>query len=138
MLTLTKPAELTINFIRKGVAMKSHLYYYRALVKYVYDGDTITADIDLGLHAWVHDEKIRLSRINTPELKGDEREQGLIARDYLRELIDGKEIFLQTIKDDKGKYGRYIAELWLEQTPNEWINVNDLLVEQGYAQYVTY
>ena len=118
--------------------MKTHLFYYRALVKYVYDGDTITTDIDLGMHAWIHDEKIRLARINTPELRGDEREQGLRSRDYLRELIDGKEIFLQTIKDDKGKYGRYIAEIWLEQTPNEWVNVNDLLVEQGYAQYVTY
>jgi micrococcal nuclease len=31
--------------------MKSHLYYYRALVSYVYDGDTCTVDIDLGLHA---------------------------------------------------------------------------------------
>jgi len=118
--------------------MKSHLYYYRALVKYVYDGDTITVDIDLGLHAWVHDEKIRLARINTPELRGDEREQGLISRDYLRGLIDQKEIYLQTIKDAKGKYGRYIAEIWLEQPSDEWINVNDLLVQQGYAQYATY
>jgi len=122
----------------QGAAMKSHLYYYRALVKYVYDGDTITVDIDLGLHAWVHDEKIRLARINTPELRGDEREQGLISRDYLRGLIDQKEIYLQTIKDAKGKYGRYIAEIWLEQPSDEWINVNDLLVQQGYAQYATY
>ncbi|MCI0505719.1 MAG: thermonuclease family protein [Gammaproteobacteria bacterium] len=118
--------------------MKSHLYYYRALVKYVYDGDTITVDIDLGLHAWMHDEKIRMARINTPELKNDEREAGLKSRDYLRGLIEGKEIFLQTFKDEKGKYGRYIAEVWLEQSPNEWINVNDLLVEKGYARYASY
>ena len=118
--------------------MKSHLYYYRALVKYVYDGDTVTADIDLGLHAWVHDEKIRLARINTPELRGDEREQGLQSRDYLRELINDKEILLQTSKDEKGKYGRYIADIWLEQAPNEWININDLLVEKGYAKYASY
>ena len=118
--------------------MKSHLYYYRALVSYVYDGDTCTVDIDLGLHAWVHDEKIRLARINTPELRGEEREQGLLARDYLREQIDGKEIFVQTMKDDKGKYGRYIGEIWLEKSANEWVNVNDMMVENGYAQYVTY
>ncbi len=118
--------------------MNSHLYYYRALVKYVYDGDTITVDIDLGLHAWVHDEKVRLARINTPELRGEERDQGLQSRDYLRELINGKEIFIQTIKDEKGKYGRYIGEIWMEQSPDEWINVNDLLVERGFASYVTY
>lgn len=118
--------------------MKSHLYYYRALVKYAYDGDTITVDIDLGLHAWMHGEKIRLARINAPELTNEEREAGLKSRDYLRGLIEGKEIFLQTFKDEKGKYGRYIAEVWLEQSPNEWINVNDLLVEKGYARYASY
>jgi len=118
--------------------MNSHLYYYRALAKYVYDGDTITVDIDLGLHAWMHEEKIRLARINSPELKGAERELGLKSRDYLRELIEGREIFLQTIKDSKCKYGRYLAELWLEKAPNEWINVNDLLVETGHAQYAEY
>ncbi|MGD8567519.1 MAG: thermonuclease family protein [Gammaproteobacteria bacterium] len=119
-------------------AVRSHLYYYRALVSYVYDGDTCTVDIDLGLHAWVHDEKIRLARINTPELRGDEREQGIVARDFLRQQIEGKEIFIQTQKDDKGKYGRYIGEIWLETLPGEWVNVNDMLVEKGYAQYVTY
>lgn len=118
--------------------MKDALYKYLAKVTYVYDGDTITVDIDLGLKTWVHNEKLRLSRINTPEVRGDERESGLRSRDFLRELIDGKEIYIATEKDKKGKYGRYLAELWLEKTPNEWINVNDLLVEKGYAEYKSY
>ena len=118
--------------------MKDALYKYLAKVTFVYDGDTCTVDIDLGLSTWIHNEKIRLARINTPELRGDERESGIKSRDFLRELIDGKEIFIETSKDSKGKYGRYIGELWLEKTPDEWINVNDLLVEKGYAQYVSY
>ena len=118
--------------------MKDALYKYLANVTYVYDGDTITVDMDLGLKTWVHNEKLRLARINTPELRGDEREAGLKSRDFLRELIDGKEIFVSTEKDKKGKYGRFIAEIWLEKTPNEWTNVNDLLVEKGYAEYKSY
>ena len=47
--------------------MDAGLYRYRALVRSVYDGDTCTVDIDLGLGCWVHGEKIRLYRINAPE-----------------------------------------------------------------------
>ncbi len=118
--------------------MKDALYKYLAKVTFVYDGDTCTVDMDLGLNTWVHDEKIRLARINTPELRGDERDQGLKSRDFLRELIAGKEVFIETEKDKKGKYGRYIGEIWLEQSPDKWINVNDLLVEKGFAEYKEY
>jgi len=42
--------------------MDEHLYYYRAEVQSVYDGDTCTLNIDLGLGTWAHHEKIRLAR----------------------------------------------------------------------------
>ena len=118
--------------------MKDFLYQYRAIVVYVYDGDTITCNIDLGLNTWVHHEKLRLARINTPELKGSEREAGLRSRDFLRESIHEKEIMIHTAKDKKGKYGRYIAEVWLESPQNNWTNVNDLMVEKGFALYHDY
>jgi len=54
-----------------------NLYYYRARVTKVYDGDTITVDIDLGFHVGLKSEKIRLYRIDTPEVRGPEREQVL-------------------------------------------------------------
>ena len=65
--------------------MKENLYYYRAVVVSVYDGDTCTVDIDLGLNTWVRGEKLRLYRINAPELRGPERPEGLKSRDFLRE-----------------------------------------------------
>ena len=53
--------------------MKSNaLYHYRAVVISVYDGDTCRMDIDLGLDIWQKNEKIRLVRINTPELRGND------------------------------------------------------------------
>ena len=57
-------------------------------------------------------EKLRLHRINASELRGKERPKGILSRDFLREKIDGKEITIETIKDKKGKYGRYLAEIW--------------------------
>ncbi|MBT3250667.1 MAG: nuclease [Candidatus Marinimicrobia bacterium] len=103
----------------------------------VYDGDTCTVDIDLGLGTWVKGEKIRLSRINAPEIRGDERKKGLASRDALRELIYGKDILLQTIKDKKGKYGRYIGEIWIQHNDSK-INISDWLVSNNYAVYRDY
>ena len=117
--------------------MKDNLYHYRAIVRAVYDGDTCTVDIDLGLATWIHGEKVRLYRINAPELRGDEREAGLRSRDFLRSKIEGKEVFINTVKDKKGKYGRYIADIWFEEN-GTWLNVNDLLVQAGHAIYQEY
>ncbi|MCF6323733.1 MAG: thermonuclease family protein [Gammaproteobacteria bacterium] len=110
-----------------------NFYIYKAVITSVYDGDTVTADIDLGLKTWVKGEKLRLNRINTPEVRGAERTQGLISRDWLRERILDKEVVVQTSKDKKGKYGRYLAEIILDH-----ININDQLVEEGLAEYKVY
>jgi len=112
---------------------KDGIYTYKAKITSVYDGDTVTADIDMGLKIWAHGEKLRLHRINTPEIRGDEREQGLVSRDWLREKLDDQEVMIQTIKDKKGKYGRYLAEIYLDG-----VNINDLLVTEGLAEYKEY
>ena len=118
--------------------MRQNLYHYNAVVTAVYDGDTCTVDIDLGLHTWLRGEKIRLSRINAPELKGKERPKGLISRDFLRGQILNKTILLETIKDKKGKYGRYLGEIWLMNSKGKYTNINDILVKKGFAVYKEY
>ncbi len=114
------------------------LFHYRAHVTAVYDGDTCTADIDLGLGVWLRGEKLRLNRINAPELRGADDAKGKAARDYLKSLVDGKDVLLQTIKDRREKYGRYLAEIWLEQKDAPPLNVNDALVTAGQARHQTY
>lgn len=118
--------------------MNLQLFTYSAIVTDVYDGDTCTVNIDLGLHTWIQGEKIRFNRINTPEVKGDERTDGLKVRDYVRELILNKKIILNTIKDKKGKYGRYLGEIWTEDENGEFFNLNDHLVTKGFAVYKEY
>jgi micrococcal nuclease len=107
------------------------MYEYKAIVTKVYDGDTITVDIDLGLHIWVHGEKIRLFGINTPEVRGEEREAGLVSRDRVRELIMGQTIILKTRKDKSGKYGRLLGEIFMDGVER---SVNQILVDEGLAE----
>ncbi|MCA8998960.1 MAG: hypothetical protein KDA80_18315 [Planctomycetaceae bacterium] len=59
---------------------------------------------------------LRLTGINAPETRGDERPQGLAATRYLESLLDDligetRELTIRMQKDLTGKYGRYLAEL---------------------------
>lgn len=114
------------------------MYEYRATVVDVYDGDTIRAIIDLGFGVQLRGEtgkgvSIRLAGLNTPEIRGEEREQGLISRDRLRERILDKEVIIKTFKDEKGKYGRYIGEIFIEEE-----SINEWLITEGLAERVEY
>ena len=112
-------------------------YIYKATVDSIYDGDTIRCTIDCGFGVNLNNQKIRLYGINTPEIRGIEKEKGKISRDALKNKIDNKEIILKTIKDKKGKYGRFLAILYIKED-NKCINVNQWLVENNYAKYIIY
>jgi micrococcal nuclease len=108
-------------------------YRYRAHVLKIYDGDTITVRVDLGFHVQIT-QRLRLARIDAWEVRGEERPAGLIARDWLRSQILGRDVIVQTVKDATGKYGRYIAEV---ETLGG-ANLNDALVANGHARYRDY
>ena len=108
-------------------------YIYNAFVKSVYDGDTITCDVACGFGVELKKQKIRLYGLNTPEVRGEEKEKGIIVRDKLRERILEKNIQLKTIKDKKGKYGRYLGIVYLEGE-----NINDWLIENNFAKKMEY
>ena len=123
--------------------MKQTLYYYKAIITDVYDADTVTASIDLGCGVWLQGQKLRLYGINAPEMRGSEKPQGIISRDWLRKQIipynDSKGyIMIQTIKDKTGKFGRLLAVLYKQDKPDEWINLNELMVGLGYAVFKEY
>ena len=114
------------------------MYEYRAKVISVYDADTIRVNVSLGFGVENNGlngkgMKLRLFGIDAPEMRGEEKEQGKRSRDYLRGLIDGKEIIIKTVKDRTGKYGRYLAHIYLDG-----LYINDYLVDQGYAIYKKY
>jgi len=120
-------------------------YHYRAEVVSVYDADTITVSVDLGFKIKV-EQVLRFSRIDAWEVQGPERPRGIVARDWLRGVLtEGTKIFVQTIKDKQGKYGRYIAEIFVESPKHPegsgelfFRNLNDELVSLGHAEYKDY
>ena len=101
------------------------MYNYQAQVTQVHDGDTVTADIDLGFGTWLKGQKIRLAGLNAPELRLPE---GAISRDFLANLVTGRAVMIDTIKDRKEKYGRWLGVLWVGK-----VNVNELLIAKNLA-----
>lgn len=118
---------------------ENYLYHYKAKVLEIYDGDTIRVELNLGFGLiWRGSDnrgiEIRLFGLNTPEIKGSEKEKGTISRDKLREQILGKEITIKTIKDSKEKYGRYLGIIIKE----DGTNINDWLISEGLAEKKNY
>lgn len=109
------------------------MYEYNAFVTKVYDGDTITVDIDLGFGVELKKQTIRLIHINTPEVRGESKEAGYVSRDYVREKILDKTIILKTTLDKKGKYGRWLGEIIYQNELNESVNLNEELISEGLA-----
>jgi len=99
----------------------------------VIDGDTIVAVIDYGF-GLTQKHHFRLSRINAPEIRGKERPKGLKSKKWLKELIEGKPIILESFKGDK--YGRYLADVYPKNVPT--MCINDLLVVNKLAKYKKY
>jgi len=104
------------------------MYKYRAKFIENYDGDTIKFMVDLGFGVFKK-ITIRLARINTPEIRPHE-EGALEAKDFVDEVLtDAKVIIIETFKDKKGKYGRYIAEVYYDGH-----NLSDKLLCKGLAE----
>ena len=101
--------------------------------KDVYDGDTCYLWVDLGFHTTMR-IKFRLLYINTPEMRGEEKPQGIISRDYVRNKLsqakaNNQTVTIRTKKDSKGKYGRYLCEIFIDN-----ISLNFELIKEGLAK----
>jgi micrococcal nuclease len=100
------------------------IYEYNCTVISVVDGDTIHADVDLGCDTHMH-LTLRLLGINAPEMPTTE---GQRAKEHLSALLAPGGVLLQTIKDHKEKYGRYLAQLFCNG-----VDVNKRMVDDGFA-----
>lgn len=107
---------------------------YPAKVIKVYDGDTVTVDINLGFDITLQ-KSVRFADVNCLEVRGEEREEGLKARDALREKILGKDVVIETMLNSKGndRSGRYKRPLVRLYLGDEC--VSDWLVDQGLATW---
>lgn len=98
---------------------------YAERVRYVIDGDTLV----LG-----NDQRVRLIGIDTPEIENPEyfhqgEFYGVEAKNYLKTLIEGKEVRLESGSEPFDDYGRRLAYVYLGD-----LFVNRELVRLGYAE----
>lgn len=117
--------------------MENSLYCYKARCLNVVDGDTIDVELSLGFNVYVR-ERIRLAGINTSEIYGvkknsEEYKKGMLSTMRAKQLMLGKDLIVKTTKDKKGKYGRYIASVFVDG-----IDVGDTLIKEGLAKEVKY
>ena len=112
------------------------MYEYRAKVNRVVDGDTVDVDIDLGFGIWIHEERVRIMGIDTPESRtSDEVEKvfGLASKERLKEIL-GETCILKTQVDNKGedmkgKFGRILGDFIAE----DGRLVTEILISEGHA-----
>ena len=115
------------------------MYEYRVKINRVVDGDTVDVDIDLGFGVWLHDERVRIMGIDTPESRTSdsvEKVFGLAAKNRLKELL-GEEAILKTQidksgEDAKGKFGRILGDFACVVN-GENTAVTKVLIEEGHA-----
>lgn len=95
---------------------KENLYVYRAEYIRNYDGDTVTFMVDVGLTSY-RKLTVRLYDVDTHELRSkDVTDKALAyeAKEFAKNFLKGKEIFIKTIRDKTGKYGRYLAHVYVD------------------------
>jgi micrococcal nuclease len=108
------------------------MYEYGCQVNRVVDGDTVDVILDLGFSI-LHKCRVRLYGIDTPESRTrdlDEKARGKLASKFLADAINnGKKVVLRSkLKDSKGKYGRVLGEIVVDD-----ININVSMIENYLA-----
>ena len=102
-------------------------------VQRVVDGDTIRGDVDLGFGFVQRNQEFRFTGINAPEIHGPSAAEGLKSKQYVSDLITGKEIVIVTKKDSKEKWGRFLAEIFYLDSTGNYVSLNKELVDKGLA-----
>ena len=110
------------------------MYEYKCFTVRVVDGNTIDAEIDLGFNVLVR-QRIKLFGIDVPNIKSNdetEKSRAALARNRLIELL-GKEFICQTIMNKRGKAGRILGHVYVIDANGQKLNINDMLIEEGFA-----
>jgi endonuclease YncB( thermonuclease family) len=114
------------------------MFQYKARVERIVDGDTLWIDVDLGffLRQKMH---LRLWRVNTPEIRGAERVEGLRAKQYVADTLPpSSTVVVKTYKIEK--YGRFLADVYYlpgcedsDEILTQGIHLNQELLDKGLA-----
>jgi len=108
-------------------------YEYRASVRRVVDGDTLDLAIDLGFECTLV-TRVRLLGLNTPEVVGASKVQGLAAAAFVQQWCDNRagHVLVRSYKaKQREKYGRWLVEVW--NADGQGSSLNQELLARGLA-----
>ena len=113
-------------------------YIYKAKLDRVVDGDTVDALIDVGFDIWFK-KRIRFKGVDTWESRTrnlEEKALGLKAKARTKELLEkvsSKSGYFRIKSYGLGKYGRVIADIFIEDKDGKQWNINQTLISEGHA-----
>ena len=113
-------------------------YIYRAKLDRVVDGDTVDALIDVGFDIWFK-KRIRFKGVDTWESRTrnlEEKKKGLAAKARTKELLEkvsSKSGYFRIKSYGTGKYGRVLADIFIQDKEGKEICINQQLITEGHA-----
>ena len=66
----------------------------------------------------------------------EEHRFGVVHKERLKQLILNKDIIIKTCKDKQEKYGRWLADVYVNESDTK--SVNQMLLEEGLAVPLIY
>lgn len=121
------------------MSLSDKIWFRGIIVTKNFDGDTITADIDMGKGIWLQNENIRLHGIDTAEMRGGTSNTKLIAK-IAQQFVSEHTIHQTPVEFG---YNAYIQSFGITSKYGEWLgrlysindlNINKELVELGLAK----
>lgn len=128
---IKKLALVVILFVFSGLAFSWYTSTKQQAfrVSEVIDGDTIRLE---------DGRRIRYISVDSPELSKGEKEDECFAQEAKRlneKLVLGKKIRLEFDTNEMDRFGRYLAYVYLKNSPQEEIFLNEHLLAEGRGEF---
>ena len=111
------------------------MYTYQCSTIRVIDGNTVDASIDLGFNVTIR-QRIKLYGVNVGDIRSNDdtvRQQAVASKQKLTELL-GNEFVCETIVNKRGKAGRVMGKITSTTSDGSKVDVNQQLINQGFAE----
>lgn len=127
------PSGASITSWTPPVTEYQNQHKHWAYVLDVYDGDSVTLWVENGFNnfqLW----KTRFLDIDAPEVRGSERELGLITKKWLADQILGQYIIIDAPNGKLDKYGRLLIRVYEKDDLLFEYSLNQKMVDMGLAE----
>lgn len=112
------------------------MHTYKCQTIRVVDGNTVDAIIDLGFNVTIS-QRIKLYGVYVEDIKSTDskiKNMAIKSKEKLSEIL-GKEFVCETIMNKRGRAGRIMGKINTTDASGNKIDVNDMLIQQGFAKH---